>query len=197
MAKRGPYAKGVAKREEILDIAIEVVARDGYDRTSVREIAREAELSQAGLLHYFSSKEELFVEVVRRRDQSNAASIDQAHPIESLARVMRENAQTPGLVRLFATISAESTDVQHPGHAFFAYRYATIRARVAEGIREEQERGELGVDLDAEDLATIFLALADGLQVQWLLDPTRDMSGLIVELWEALGRAATRSDPAP
>ena len=39
MARRGSYAKGVAKREEILTTALDVIARNGYRRTSVRELA--------------------------------------------------------------------------------------------------------------------------------------------------------------
>jgi len=39
MAQRGSYAKGIAKREEILTAALDVIARNGYRRTSVRELA--------------------------------------------------------------------------------------------------------------------------------------------------------------
>ncbi|MBS1674133.1 MAG: helix-turn-helix transcriptional regulator, partial [Actinobacteria bacterium] len=68
MAKRGAYAKGVVKREEILAAALEIVGRLGYRNASVREIADAVGLSPAGLLHYFGTKEELFVEILRARD---------------------------------------------------------------------------------------------------------------------------------
>ena len=66
MTARGPYAKGEAKRAEVVNVALELFSRKGYDRTSFREVARLAGLSQAGLLHHFRTKEELFVEVLRR-----------------------------------------------------------------------------------------------------------------------------------
>lgn len=69
MARRGSYAKGVAKRGEILDAALTVIGRDGYSRATVREIADAVGLSQNGLLHHFGSKERLFVEVLRHRDE--------------------------------------------------------------------------------------------------------------------------------
>lgn len=69
MARRGSYAKGIAKREEILDAALDIVARVGYSRTTVRELAQAVGLSQTGLLHYFGTKEQLFVEILRRRDE--------------------------------------------------------------------------------------------------------------------------------
>jgi AcrR family transcriptional regulator len=64
------------QRSEILDVALDLFSRNGYDRTSVREIARRVDLSQAGLLHYFNSKEELFTEVLRRRDARNELMYD-------------------------------------------------------------------------------------------------------------------------
>src|SRR6478736_945527 len=73
MARRGAYAKGVAKREEILEAALEVIAREGWHGASVKELADAVGLSQAGLLHYFDSKEELFIEIVRKRDEVDMA----------------------------------------------------------------------------------------------------------------------------
>ena len=46
MAQRGSYAKGVAKREEILERALDVIATEGYDGASVKRIA------EAALRHY-------------------------------------------------------------------------------------------------------------------------------------------------
>src|SRR3982751_4591907 len=70
--RRGSYAKGVAKREEILERALDVIAREGYRGASVKELADAVGLSQAGLLHYFDSKEELFAEILRKRDEVDA-----------------------------------------------------------------------------------------------------------------------------
>lgn len=60
---RGAYAKGIARRQEILDRAIEVFAERGADRTSLRAIAREVGVTHAALTHYFGSLEELLVAV--------------------------------------------------------------------------------------------------------------------------------------
>ena len=74
MAQRGSYAKGVAKREEILATALEVIAREGYRGASVKVLAEAVGLSQAGLLHYFDSKDELFTEILRKRDDLDLAT---------------------------------------------------------------------------------------------------------------------------
>jgi AcrR family transcriptional regulator len=187
MAPRGPYAKGEAKRAEIVDVALELFSRMGYDRTSFREIARQAGLSQSGLLHHFRTKEELFVEVLRRRDELNERFYDEtiAHDvtIEGLVKIIEHNALEPGLVRLYVAMSAESTDAQSSARQFFVNRYDLLRADIASDIRRKQALGELPQSLDPESAASLVIAAADGLQIQWLLAPEKiDMAALLKQL---------------
>lgn len=189
MAKKGPYAKGVAKREEILRAALEVIARNGYRGTSVRELADAVGLSQAGLLHYFTSKEELFAEVLRKRDDVDAAKYrtDGSSGVEALVNITRHNAEVPGLVQLHARLSTDATDPEHPAHDFFATRYALLRSELAADIRRRQSGGEVPAGLDPDKLASLLISAADGLQTQWMLDPELDMAGHLEYLWRLLG----------
>lgn len=178
-------------REEILDVALDLFVRKGYDRTSVREIARLTGLSQAGLTHYFSTKEELFTEVLRRRDERSReayqSSPDEDLSVDGLVSVVGHNAQEPGLVRLYVTMSAESTDKRSPARGYFEERYRWLRTEVAEDVRRHQERGELSRALDPEAVASLLITAADGLQIQWLLDPDGlDMGARLGQFWNAL-----------
>lgn len=189
MSVRGPYAKGLAKRDEILDAALELFAQKGYDRTSVREIARQAGLSQAGLLHHFSTKEDLFLEVLRRRDDrsSDSATPTHTHSVDRLIGAVDRNANEPGLVRLFVAMSAESAEDDSEARAFFAARYEWLLEQIAEDVRTHQASGDIAADLDADDAASLLVAAADGLQIQWLLNPESvDMPTRIRTLWDAL-----------
>ncbi|GAA1056923.1 transcriptional regulator [Agromyces luteolus] len=189
MASRGPYAKGLAKRGEILDAALEEFGRRGYDRTSMREIARQTGLSQAGLLHYFSTKEELFLAVLRRRDDRATAPDEDSHihSVKRLLDAVARNAGEPGLVRLFVSMSAESVDGDGMAHGFFVDRYRWLIHEIAGDIRAQQEAGKASTAIDAEDAASILVAVADGLQLQWLLDPDSvDMADRIAKLWSIL-----------
>ncbi|MET4156463.1 TetR/AcrR family transcriptional regulator [Agromyces sp. PvR057] len=190
MAPRGSYAKGIAKREEILTTALEVIARNGYRRTSVKELADAVGLSQAGLLHYFSSKEELFQEVLRKRDEVDTATflLERDRPIESFFDVVRHNTDVPGLVQLYAQLSTAAGDPDHPAREFFIERYEQFRALFGSMLREEQEAGRLDAGLDVERTANLFLAAADGLQTQWMLDPSIDMAEHISYLWQLVAR---------
>jgi AcrR family transcriptional regulator len=191
MSARGLYAKGVAKRDEILRAALDLYSRDGYDKTSVREVARAAGLSQAGLLHYFTSKEELFVEVLRRRDVRDQERYDvgRDHPLtaEGLIDTVRHNTEEPGLVRLYVAMSAESSKTDSVARRFFEQRYSAITGGIAADIRRRQARGEMSRHLDAQAVASILVAAADGLQLQWLLDPEGvDMGQSLASLWGSL-----------
>ena len=187
MPKKGSYAKGIAKREEILSRALEVFAEKGYRRASLREIAESVGLSQAGLLHHFSSKEELFAEVLRKRDEVDTAGGgfdgDWNDAFDGLAGVIRHNAEVPGLVQLYATISAEAAEPDHPGHAYFVDRYRTIVGGLEGYIRAEQAAGRVEPGLDARMLARLGVAVADGMQVQWMLDDTADMADAVEYFW--------------
>lgn len=67
-AAEGPSpGPGRATRERILDAAERLFAERGFAGTSHREITAEARVNLAAVNYHFGSKEELFVEVVRRR----------------------------------------------------------------------------------------------------------------------------------
>ena len=181
---RGSYAKGQARRQQIVDEALVVFARGGFNSGSLREIAKRVGLTPTGLMHHFASKEELFTEVIRQRDERiRAAAGDPAEHtlIEQAAKVVAYNQHSRGLTSLFATVSAEATDPEHPAHAEFADRYRTGAASAAPLLRAAQEAGEVRSDLDPELAARLISAVMDGIQVQWLLDESVDMTLLFAE----------------
>jgi AcrR family transcriptional regulator len=167
MPSRGPYAKGVAKREEILTAALEVIAQHGYRKTSTRELASAVGLSEAGLLHYFGSKEQLFEAVLRARDAADTERfVDRADAIEGLSAIVRHNTHVPGLVQLYSTFSAEAGDPQHSAHDYFVERYQNLREALAEGVRARQSAGTISTAADPDKIATLLIAVSDGLQIQ-------------------------------
>ena len=176
---RGPYAKGTAKREEIIAQAIDAFGKTGYHATSMREIAAACNLSQAGLLHYFANKEALLLAIVEYRGANQEFFIltpdgDLAGDWQDLALKQADDNQTlDALTRLWANLVGEGTDPAFPMHEYFKDRYRFTRAQFVKmfalaGGREEP---------NADDLqkGAIFTAVWDGLQTQWLLDADFDM----------------------
>ncbi|MFI0961343.1 TetR/AcrR family transcriptional regulator [Streptomyces sp. NPDC021080] len=206
MARRGPYAKGIAKREEILDAALGIVARVGYSRTTVRELAQAVGLSQTGLLHYFGTKEQLYTAILRRRDEVDQrligellAAAGEAPPDlgEALTALVRHNAEVPGLTQLFSRFASEATELAHPAHEYFRDRYAAVRSDIATTIREQQAAGTLPAGVDPDRLAGLLFALIDGLQTQWMYDPEIDMAEQLAYFWRLLSSEATAETAEP
>ncbi|MFQ6395716.1 TetR/AcrR family transcriptional regulator [Nocardia sp. KC 131] len=191
MAKRGPYGKGIERREQILDAALRTIAERGYLATSVAELAEAVGLSQGGLLHYFGSKEELFVAVLRRRDETDLAGVHGPAPA-AFVDIVRRNATVPGLIELFTHMQAAAADPRHPAHDYMLERYQLGTEGLSLALREMRRTGSLPEDLDTDGAATMFFALADGLQARWLIDPSIDMAALLEQWWDRYTTAGQR-----
>ncbi|WEG08212.1 TetR/AcrR family transcriptional regulator [Microbacterium horticulturae] len=200
--RRGSYAKGVAKREEILTRALDVIAREGYRGASVKELAAAVGLSQAGLLHYFDSKEELFTEILRKRDEIDTSAFGDLDALPAdvngvragYLQVIRHNSEVPGVVELFSRLSVEAADPQHPAHRFFVERNAALRTVFARVLQQAQDAGRITDAIDPDTLARIVQAVADGLQLQWMLEPDVDMARTVDALFRALGDRQASAD---
>jgi AcrR family transcriptional regulator len=171
-------ARGRARRTQIVEAATALFSNAGYRGTGLAGIAAEVGVTQAGLLHHFPSKEKLLEEVVRRRSEVDAPLIDEiiGHGgLEIFDRVhllAEHNAARPGLSQLFTVLVAENLLPEHPINDFFVGRYRALRRLIADRLREAQRRGEIAPDADVESVSRRLVAGLDGLQTQWLLDPS-------------------------
>jgi AcrR family transcriptional regulator len=130
------------------------------------------------VLHHFSSKEALLAAVLAEKDATTVShfeGVTGVHILDALSRVVAENLQQPGLIRLFTTLSAEAINEQHPAHGYFQLRYAAARDLLAGALREGQSAGDVAPEVDTEVAAAVLLAVMDGLQIQWLLNEDFDM----------------------
>ncbi len=185
--REGGYASGRLRREQIITAATELFARVGYRHATILELAEAAGISRTGLLHHFGSKEALLSAVLERRDAEDAARFAGADTDETglaalstLVELAWHNAERPHLVALFAVLSAEASDPDHPAHEYFVDRYRGTVADVAASLTRAKASGLLAPDVDPAGQARTLVALMDGLQVQWLLSPAEvDMAGTL------------------
>jgi AcrR family transcriptional regulator len=179
--KTSATPRGERRKAAILDAAIPVIADGGYRGSSLATIAAAVNLTQQGVLHHFGSKEELLLALLEDRDREDGKRLSGLITEEGLAlldvleALVDHNATAREQVRLFNTLVAEATSVQHPAHEYFVDRYRRIRARALRSLHEGQESGEIRADVDLERLIPVIIAVMDGLQIQWLLDPDVDM----------------------
>lgn len=182
--RRG-YAKGRAKRREILDQAMSLFGEAGYRGASLRVIATRCGISHPGLLHHFPTKESLLLAVLEHRDEADGEwlSTDAVTGIDRLRRfadLAALNATRRGIVELFSVVSAEATSAEHPAHSYFVRRYRNSVSGAEDAYAQVREEGALREGVDPAAAGQQLIALMDGLQVQWLLaDGETDMAGVL------------------
>ena len=166
-----------------------LVRRQGL---SMADFSARVGLSEAGVLHHFPSKEHLLLELLDLRHERDGERVaraiaDHTAMLDALLALCRDNQRSPGLVRLFTILAAESVDADHPAHAWTAERYTGLRRQLAGRLREEQQAGRVAETLDPDLVAPQILAMFDGLQLQWLLAPGEvDMTAVFADFLERL-----------
>ena len=83
------------KRAQILKSAARVFAREGFDRASMTQLARECGISKANIYHYYDSKDAILFDILETylrelRDLICGLTIDGLSPPEKLHRVVAE-----------------------------------------------------------------------------------------------------------
>lgn len=180
---------------------MELISERGYRRTSLAAVAERAGLTQQGLLHHFPTKELLLVGVLEARDRWDLASTAAAfgaRRTDTLAQLVDYNATRPGLVQTYTVLAADSVTEGHPARAFFESRFRSVRAAMAEALRAEFG-DTLPGGLTPERAAPLLVAVMDGLQLQWLLDPEDvDMPTAFRDFLALLGGGTAQSgEPEP
>ena len=172
-----PRAATAERRDEILRAAMETFAARGFHQGSLADVAERVGMTHAGVLHHFGSKDRLLLEVLEYRDRSDVEDLEGRHMpggldlFRHLVRTARLNAERPGIVQTFAVLSAEAVTDDHPAQDWFRERYASLRGMVTEALTQVCASDDPPQPADLDAAAASVLAVIDGLQVQWLLDP--------------------------
>ena len=177
IGRAGSYEKGVARRQEILDRAVEVFRERGAAGTSLRSIAQLIGVSHAALLHYFDSREQLLVALYERAESQRDTSKNSSDSaLDVLVRAAIINVGVPGMVELYTTLVAASLSAEgSPSNEFFSDRFRRIRKELTKRLIAEQAAGRVREDVEPADMAAILIAASDGLQIQWLLEPSIEL----------------------
>lgn len=164
--------KGEDTREMILARSAQLFNRQGYFGASLSDIMRETGLEKGGIYNHFVSKEQLALEafdyaygLVAQRVRDALA--DKRHAVERLLAIIAvfqsevEDPLVPGGCPILNT-AIESDDanevLRERARAAMNNWFSTIRRIVQKGI----ERQEIRPDVDADEVATLFVATLEG-----------------------------------
>ena len=189
-----PYAtllaKGEDRRQRILGVAERLLARNGWRTTSLAQIAREAGVTSAGLLHHFESKEQLLNAVLDARDEDDGAHADylSGDLITELRRVPERFERAPELIGTFTVLLVENIAPDAPLHDRMHQRYRAAIDIITNIVERGQRDGQYRQDIDAATKAVEILAFINGMETLWLLDPSIPLMDVFKGYAESLGR---------
>lgn len=164
-ASRSPIRRG-RKFDQVLAGARSVFLRDGFERASVDEIAREAGVSKATLYSYFPDKRLLFVEMALAECRNHAdEATAPVNYTDAAAEVLHVTARrivsvmsTEIALRVYRLCVAEAERFPELARAFYRSGPLTLRSALAEYMQLATSRGELDID-DHDFAADQFIQL--------------------------------------
>lgn len=162
-------------RQRIIDAATALVMEQGVKGTSLADIARAAEISKGTLFYHFAAKDDLIYELTEQHfDRITRASLKRAAQMgsASLQEILQESllsilqAEDRGKLNLYLLQEAV---IENPA----------LKKRFASKYQEFQNMMQEFLDVVAPHLdpdkasviSRVFVAVLDGLIIQWLLEP--------------------------
>ncbi|MFF6991478.1 TetR family transcriptional regulator [Streptomyces sp. NPDC010273] len=182
-------------RQRIQDVALELFAEQGYEKTSLREIAEHLDVTKAALYYHFKTKEEILVSIFE----------DLTKPIEDLIEWGRGQPHTLETKQEIVRRYGDALDGATPLFRFMQENQATVRdLRIGERFKERM-RGLREIVIDPESslvdqvrsLSAIFTLHAGMFAVQDLEGDPEDKRKAVLEVaTDMITQAHTGSKPA-
>lgn len=199
MFKSEAPSKGEATRQHVLESALKLFRRRGFERTTMRDIAEAAGLSLGAAYHYFRSKDELVLAYYEWIQAEHERLAQSACPAVAdlrtkLATLFRTKLDLLGRDRkVLAALFGNLGDVSHPlsvfGRTTAAIRERSISQFVAvvdEPSVPEELRGTLGRALWLAHLGVFLFFIHDGspkqLRTHKLVDTLVDLAAYGIPL---------------
>jgi AcrR family transcriptional regulator len=162
--------RGTRTRQRVLEAAEAVFAEHGYHEASIVKITEAAGVGQGTFYLYFSSKQEVFDELVRDlnrrvRHAMKEASAKGKTRLEAeqlgFRAYFRFTAEHPALYRIIRQAEFVSPDM-------LRYHYDRLSSGYIEALRDAVERGEIA-ELDPEVAAWALMGMGELIGMRWIL----------------------------
>ncbi len=174
-----------ARRRQIMHATIVCVAEKGFQRTTMQDICRTAELSPGAVYGYFSGKEDILEALVQDTLEQNDALLEEVGSVGSTREILGAllhkllgctegaceqplPAPDPNRIKvgLWSEIIRDS-DL----HEAARTNHDRVLDGLAKIIRAGQRRGDVRKGLDARHAAAACIALLEGFVLQKAIDP--------------------------
>lgn len=183
----------LARREQILAAASRCVAREGFHKTTMADVIREAGLSAGAVYGYFRSKNDI-IRAIADRSIGEVAHLlhdlveraEPVHPADAIGVFLRQIAllsEESGGDLPKVGVQAWAEAVRDPEvHALAKEKLGAVRAAMEEVVRRAQRDGTMSIEADPHCAAQVLVGLLPGYILQALIledvDPESYVEGL-------------------
>lgn len=181
---KGQARRGADSRQAILEAATTVFSRRGFRGGGLAEVAALVDMTPAGILYHFGSKEALLLAVIEDRDRRAVelgADLRPSGGLESLPELVRfaeMSEAEPGLAALHTVLQIENLEPDDPAYEYFQRRTKFVQQWMHDLIKAAQATGEVRPDIDPRAKALEIVAYLEGAAVLWLLNPRLSLVSL-------------------
>ncbi len=169
-----------AKRQEIIEAATAVFAREGFAATKISDVAEQAQVAKGSVYQYFESKAELFIAVCQNLvNWPDEAEPFLADPVKGLEKLIYALAESYERSADFFVVLLDYWAVlirgQEPYRQYFRSMgetfYAHPRRLLTEVVQRGRERKVFRKSADPAQVASLAIAGIEGLRMQQMHDP--------------------------
>jgi AcrR family transcriptional regulator len=170
-------------RRRLLDAAVRVFARDGYEGATLEQIAKEAGMTKGAVYWHFEAKSEVFGALIEEyerkqaelaaRDAEEAAASGQPHlALERLLSLpLRRAQQSPEWSKLLFEFVSRGARTRR--HQSMRVVLNAVQQAATGLYRKLHANGHAIADVDSEAVGTVVAAVVHGLLLAWVVDPHR------------------------
>jgi AcrR family transcriptional regulator len=180
-----------ARRAQLIEATIDLVARHGYAGTSLARIAEAAAISKAAVLYHFASKDAVvraaYESVLEGLTEQVGAAVEAesgAAAVEAYIRSITSYlTRNPAHTRMIVEAMGEAPTVEDTPAA------PSRQQSVAALIAAARDAGDYRADIDPETTAVIMNGALDAIVSQRLTDPAFDSAAAAEYLIDLLRRS--------
>jgi AcrR family transcriptional regulator len=171
------------KATRIIEAMRVCVAARGIGGATFEHVAREAGVSRGLLHYYFGTKERLLLEVVRRECDLRSAQLEQAIAgadsaegvlgalVATFEDFLGEGATTAVMFYEMITLAQRNEEIARE----LSGLGSRTRSHMADALRSKAEAGVLALRSDPDTVAAFLFALADGVTLRRMIEPSFDI----------------------
>lgn len=175
------------KADRIIEAAVGILATKGYQKTTIQEISKTAEVSDGTIYEYFKNKEDVLFSALERQFDQNLESLDEVFEIKSPLRKLKRFIRYHFTIYLNKTVFTKVflfDAIYNP--RFYASRaYLPLKSYLESiyDILEEGKRdGSIRPEINNRIFVNLFMGIFSHMVTRWLFTEKANHAGNVIEL---------------